>query len=154
MNNTLEHTDFNVGKIRADFPILQREINGKPLIYLDNAATSQTPKQVIQVIVDYYTNYNANIHRGVHTLSQEATDLYEQARIKIQKHFNIKHSHEVILSSGTTHGINLVATGFSTILKKGDEGVGFGIGAPQQYCAVANVMRTYGCKIESHPDGR
>ncbi len=121
MNNTLEHTDFNVGKIRADFPILQREINGKPLIYLDNAATSQTPKQVIDVIVDYYTNYNANIHRGVHTLSQEATDLYEQARIKIQKHFNIKHSHEVILSSGTTHGINLVATGFSTILKKGDE---------------------------------
>ena len=121
MNNTLEHIDFNVEKIRQDFPILKREINGKPLIYLDNAATSQTPKQVIDVIVDYYTNYNANIHRGVHTLSQEATDLYEQARIKIQKHFNIKHSHEVILSSGTTHGINLVATGFSTILKKGDE---------------------------------
>ena len=121
INDTLEHTDFNVEKIRADFPILQRKINGKPLVYLDNAATSQTPKQVIDVIVDYYTNYNANIHRGVHTLSQEATDLYEQARIKIQKHFNIKESHEVILSSGTTHGINLVAAGFSKLLKKGDE---------------------------------
>ena len=73
---------------------------------------------MIDVIVDYYSNYNANIHRGVHTLSQEATDLYEQARIKIQKHFNIKHTYEVIMSSGTTHGINLVASGFSKILKK------------------------------------
>lgn len=121
MNETLQHINFNVEKIRQDFPILNREINGKPLVYLDNAATSQTPQQVIDVIVDYYSNYNANIHRGVHTLSQEATDLYEEGRIKIQKHFNIKHSHEVILSSGTTHGINLVATGFSTLLKKGEE---------------------------------
>ena len=121
MNETLQHIDFNVESIRADFPILNREIHGKPLVYLDNAATSQTPQQVIDVIVDYYSNYNANIHRGVHTLSQEATDLYEEARIKIQKHFNIEHKHEVILSSGTTHGINLVATGFSTLLKKGEE---------------------------------
>jgi len=121
MNDTLRHIDLNVEKIRADFPILNRKINGKSLVYLDNAATSQTPQQVIDVIVDYYSNYNANIHRGVHTLSQEATDLYEEARIKIQKHFNIKHKHEVILSSGTTHGINLVATGFSTLLKQGDE---------------------------------
>ncbi|MEM6516107.1 MAG: cysteine desulfurase [Bacteroidota bacterium] len=121
MNETLPNIDFNVGKIRKDFPILNRTINGKSLIYLDNAATSQTPQQVIDVIVDYYSNYNANIHRGVHTLSQEATDLYEEARIKIQKHFNIKHRHEVILSSGTTHGINLVASGFETLLKKEDE---------------------------------
>jgi len=70
---------FPVEKIRADFPILQRMVNGKPLIYFDNAATSQTPKIVIDAIVDYYMNYNANIHRGVHTLSQEATDKYEQA---------------------------------------------------------------------------
>jgi cysteine desulfurase/selenocysteine lyase len=112
---------LDVQTIRKDFPILQRQVNGKPLIYFDNAATSQTPKQVIDVIVDYYSNYNANIHRGVHSLSQEATDAYEKARIKIQKHFNAKHAHEIIYTAGTTHGINLVASGFSSLLKKGDE---------------------------------
>lgn len=112
---------FNVEKIRLDFPILHRQINGKPLVYLDNAATSQTPQQVIDVIVDYYSNYNSNIHRGVHSLSQEATDKYEAARHTIQKHVNAKHAHEIIMTAGTTHGINLVANGFSTLLKKGDE---------------------------------
>ncbi|KJD31679.1 cysteine sulfinate desulfinase [Tamlana nanhaiensis] len=112
---------FKVDQIRKDFPILSRQVNGKPLVYFDNAATSQTPQQVIDVIVDYYSNYNANIHRGVHALSQEATDVYEQARHKIQAHFNAKHAHEIIFTSGTTHGINLVANGFSSILKKGDE---------------------------------
>ena len=90
-------------------------------MYFDNAATSQTPQQVIDVIVDYYANYNANIHRGVHTLSQEATDLYEASRQKIKTHFNAKHAHEIIFTSGTTHGINLVANGFSSLLKKGDQ---------------------------------
>jgi len=112
---------LDVQTIRENFPILNRQVNGKPLVYLDNAATSQTPKQVIDCIVDYYSNYNANIHRGVHALSQEATDKYEQARQKIQKHFNAAKSHEIIFTSGTTHGINLVANGFSSILKKGDE---------------------------------
>ena len=112
---------FNVEDIRKDFPILSRKVNGKPLVYFDNAATSQTPQQVIDAIVDYYSNYNANIHRGVHTLSQEATDLYEQSRLKIQAHFNAKFSHEIIFTSGTTHSINLVANGFSSLLKKGDE---------------------------------
>lgn len=112
---------FNVETIRKDFPILSRKVNGKPLVYFDNAATSQTPQQVIDVIVDYYSNYNANIHRGVHALSQEATDKYEQARLKIQKHFNAKHAHEIIFTSGTTHSINLVANGFSSLLKKDDE---------------------------------
>ncbi|WP_299098365.1 aminotransferase class V-fold PLP-dependent enzyme [uncultured Winogradskyella sp.] len=112
---------LDVQKIRKDFPILNRTVNGKPLIYFDNAATSQTPQQVIDVIVDYYSNFNANIHRGVHSLSQEATDAYEQARIKIQNHFNAKESHEIIFTSGTTHSINLVANGFSSLLKKGDE---------------------------------
>ncbi|WP_346882446.1 cysteine desulfurase [uncultured Algibacter sp.] len=112
---------FNINEIRKDFPILSRKVNGKPLVYFDNAATSQTPQQVIDVIVDYYSNYNANIHRGVHTLSQEATDLYEQARQKIQAHFNAKHSHEIILTSGTTDSINLIANGFSSLLKKGDD---------------------------------
>ncbi|MEO5789861.1 MAG: aminotransferase class V-fold PLP-dependent enzyme [Gelidibacter sp.] len=112
---------FPIETIRKDFPILQRKVNGKPLIYFDNAATSQTPHQVIDAIVDYYSNYNANIHRGVHSLSQEATDKYEQARLKIQKHFNAKSSHEIIMTSGTTHGINLVASGFTSLLHKGDE---------------------------------
>ena len=112
---------FPVEKIREDFPILQREINGKPLVYFDNAATSQTPRVVIDAIVNYYSNYNANIHRGVHALSQEATDKYEQARIKIQKHFNARESYEIIYTSGTTHSINIVASGFSDLLNKGDE---------------------------------
>ncbi len=112
---------FDVQKIRNDFPILSRKVNGYPLVYLDNAATSQKPQQVIDSIVDYYSNYNANIHRGVHTLSQEATDAYEAARKKIQTHFNAKEAHEIIFTAGTTHGINLVANGFSEILKKGDE---------------------------------
>ena len=99
---------------------LSRSVNGKPLIYFDNAATSQTPQQVIDVIVDYYSNYNSNIHRGVHTLSQEATDKYEAARQIIQKHFNALHSHEIILTSGTTHSINLVANGFASLLTKSD----------------------------------
>ncbi len=114
-------TNFDVESIRKDFPILSREVNGKPLVYFDNAATSQTPQQVIDAIVDYYTRYNANIHRGVHTLSQEATDAYEQARVKVQKHFNAAHSYEVIFTSGTTHAINLVASGFSSLLKEGEE---------------------------------
>ena len=112
---------LDVSQIRADFPILKRELNGKPLVYLDNAATSQKPQVVIDCIVDYYSRYNANIHRGVHTLSQEATDAYEGARKKIQSHFNIEKSHEVILTSGTTHGINLVANGFASVLTEGDE---------------------------------
>ena len=112
---------FPVEKIRADFPILQRVVNGKPLIYFDNAATSQTPKIVIDAIVDYYMNYNANIHRGVHTLSQEATDKYEQARETLKTHFNAKYAYEMIFTSGTTHGINMIASGFSNLLKKGDE---------------------------------
>ncbi|NAS31734.1 SufS family cysteine desulfurase [Flavobacteriaceae bacterium R38] len=112
---------IDVDKIRLDFPILNREVNGKPLVYFDNAATSQTPQQVIDVIVDYYSNYNANIHRGVHTLSQEATDAYEAARKKIQEHFNAAKPYEIIFTSGTTHGINLIATGFTSFLKKGDE---------------------------------
>ena len=112
---------FPVEKIRSDFPILQRVVNGKPLIYFDNAATSQTPKIVIDAIVDYYMNYNANIHRGVHTLSQEATDKYEQARETLKTHFNAKYAYEMIFTSGTTHGINMIASGFSNLLKKGDE---------------------------------
>lgn len=112
---------FPIKEIRKDFPILSRKVHGKPLVYLDNGATSQTSIQVIDVIVDYYSNYNANIHRGVHTLSQEATDKYEEARHKIQNHFNAKHAHEIIMTSGTTESINLVAHGFASLLDKDDE---------------------------------
>jgi cysteine desulfurase/selenocysteine lyase len=112
---------LDIKKIRKDFPILSRKVNGYPLVYFDNAATSQTPKIVIDKIVDYYSNYNANIHRGVHALSQEATDVYELARTKITNHFNAKHNHEIIFTSGTTQSINMVASGFSEILKSGDE---------------------------------
>jgi cysteine desulfurase/selenocysteine lyase len=112
---------INVDKIREDFPILKRTVHGKPLVYFDNAATSQTPQVVIDVIVDYYSNYNSNIHRGVHTLSQEATDKYEEARIKVQHHFNAKEAYEIILTSGTTNSINIIAAGFAAILQKGDE---------------------------------
>ena len=121
MKVAVEKVPFNVEEIRKDFPILKRKINGYPLVYFDNAATSQTPRQVIDAIVDYYSNYNSNIHRGVHTLSQEATDKYETARKKIQTHFNAGKPHEIIFTSGTTHGINLVASGFASILQKGDE---------------------------------
>ena len=120
MKDLNSNTPFDVEKVRKDFPILSRTVNGKPLIYLDNAATSQTPQQVIDVIVDYYSNYNANIHRGVHTLSQEATDKYEEARQTIQKHFNAAHAHEIIFTSGTTHSINLVANGFASFLIEND----------------------------------
>lgn len=121
MNTESKSIPFDVEKIRKDFPILSRKVNGHPLVYLDNAATSQKPQVVIDSLVDYYSNYNANIHRGVHTLSQEATDAYEQAREKIRVHFNIKHSREIIFTAGTTHAINIVASGFRKILKKGDE---------------------------------
>ncbi|WP_139957294.1 aminotransferase class V-fold PLP-dependent enzyme [Flavicella sediminum] len=112
---------IDIQKIRAEFPILKEQVNGKPLVYFDNAATSQKPQVVIDAIVDYYSKINANIHRGVHTLSQVATDAYEEARIKLQKHFNAKKSYEIILTAGTTHSINIVATGFTSLLKKGDE---------------------------------
>ena len=112
---------FDVNKIREDFPILSKKIHNKPLVYFDNAATSQTPVCVIECIKDYYEKYNSNIHRGVHSLSDEATSAYENARNKIKDHFNINESKEVIFTSGTTHSINIVSNGFSKILKKGDE---------------------------------
>jgi cysteine desulfurase/selenocysteine lyase len=112
---------LDINKIRADFPILSQKVNGKPLVYFDNGATSQKPQVVIDAISKYYQEINANIHRGVHTLSQLATDAYEISREKLQNHINAKYAHEVLFTSGTTHGINLVANGFASILKPGDE---------------------------------
>ncbi len=112
---------LDIEKIRSDFPILNQLVHKKPLVYFDNAATNQKPQIVIDSIVDYYSNYNANIHRGVHTLSQLATNAFEEARLKVQAHMNAKKSFEIIFTSGTTHGINMVASGFSQLLQKGDE---------------------------------
>ncbi|NHM06092.1 cysteine desulfurase [Flavobacterium sp. CYK-4] len=112
---------LDIQKIRADFPILSQKVNGHPLVYFDNGATSQKPQVVLDAISEYYSQTNANIHRGVHSLSQKATDAYELSRKKIQQHINAQHSHEVIFTSGTTHGINAIANGFASLLQKGDE---------------------------------
>ena len=100
---------FNVDAVRKDFPILNREVQGKPLVYLDSAATSQKPQSVIDTLVRYYSETNANVHRGVHTLSQEATDEYEGARSKVRKLINAREDAEIVFTRGTTEGINLVA---------------------------------------------
>ena len=118
MKNTI---GFNIASIRKDFPILNSKVNGKQLVYFDNAATTQTPKVVIDSIVSYYSTLNANIHRGAHYLSQKATEAYENTRRKFQRHLNAKNSSEIIFTSGTTHSINLVANGFTNLLKSGDE---------------------------------
>ena len=111
----------NIESIRDGFPILNTSVNGNKLIYLDNAATSQTPNCVINSISDYYKNLNSNIHRGVHSLSQMATEKYEDTRKKFKSHFNAKSSKEIIFTSGTTHSINLISSGFSKFLNEGDE---------------------------------
>jgi cysteine desulfurase/selenocysteine lyase len=112
---------FDVQRIRKDFPILNRKVYGKDLIYFDNGATSQKPQLVIDAIQKYYTTDNSNIHRGVHFLSQEATSQYEQARKTIQKYINAAHSEEVLFTKGTTDSINLIAFSLGETLKKGDE---------------------------------
>ena len=113
---------LNIEAIRADFPILSRKVNGKQLIYFDNGATAQKPQAVIDAIDLYYKNQNANIHRGVHTLSQEITVAYENARTTIQKHLNAAHAHEIIFTAGTTASINLVASSFAKKhIQAGDE---------------------------------
>ncbi len=113
---------YNINKIRADFPILKRKINGKPLVYFDNAATSQKPESVLLAMDDYYRNHNSNVHRGIHTLSSEATTMYEDAREKIQKFINARSEKEVILTKNITESINLVAYSWGRQnIKKGDE---------------------------------
>ena len=115
-------TGFDAEKVRADFPILQQQVNGKPLVYLDNGATSQKPQAVIDELVRYYSTENANVHRGVHTLSQNATDSYEGARAKLRSLLNAADDHEIIFTRGTTDSINIVAQAFGKqTLGPGDE---------------------------------
>jgi len=118
----IENPGLDINKVRADFPVLQRTVHGKPLVYFDTAASAQRPLKVIDTVDDFYRNHNANMHRGAHTLSQEATDLYEQARIKTAKFINAPSEQEIIFTRGTTESINLVAHSFvRPRLQKGDE---------------------------------
>ncbi len=118
----LKHIELNTEAIRKDFPILNRKINGMPLIYFDNGATSQKPQQVIDAVSNYYSNTNSNIHRGVHTLSREATEAFENARKVIAKHFNVKSDQQIIFTAGTTDSLNMVCNGLArSVLKQGDE---------------------------------
>ena len=113
---------MNTSKASKDFPILKRKINGKPLVYFDNAATSLKPNAVLEAVNDYYTKYSANIHRGIHTLSQVATEKFEEARDIVRKFIGAKFREEIIFTSGATESINLVAFSFGhNFLRRGDE---------------------------------
>ena len=115
-------SSFDIQKIRADFPILKREVYGKKLVYLDNAATAQKPQAVIDALVNYYTQDNSNIHRGVHYLCQVATVAYEESRENVQAYINAKEKHEVVFTKGTTDSINLMAYSFGEkYITTGDE---------------------------------
>ena len=122
MNSTIKDRVFDVASVRENFPILSKKVNGKTLVYLDSGATAQKPQIVIDAIDNYYRNQNANIHRGVHSLSQDVTVAYENARATVQKHLNAKSPHEIIFTSGTTESINLVAASFGKkFVQAGDE---------------------------------
>ena len=114
-------SDTDIQKIRSEFPILQTKIYGQPLVYFDNAATTQKPNVVLEAMDEYYKVYNSNVHRGVHHLSQKATDAFEVARKKVQAYINAEHEHEVIFTKGTTEAINLVASSYGKrFIKPGD----------------------------------
>jgi cysteine desulfurase/selenocysteine lyase len=122
MSTLVVNKPFDITAIRKDFPILSVEVNGKPLVYFDNAATTQKPQQVIDALIDYYTRYNSNVHRGVHHLSQVATDAYEGARLKMSKLLNAPSASELIFTRGTTESINLIAFSFGeAFVNEGDE---------------------------------
>src|SRR5205823_1460764 len=113
---------FDVKRVRRDFPILDQQVHGKPLVYLDNAASSQKPRAVIDAIKHYYENDHANVHRGVHALSERATELYEEARVKVQKFIGAPCLRELIFTRGTTEAINLIAQTFGRVnVHAGDE---------------------------------
>jgi cysteine desulfurase / selenocysteine lyase len=122
MNAVLSPSTIDIKKIREQFPVLHQQVNGKPLIYFDNAATNQKPARVIKALTDYYEGYNANIHRGIHTLAEKATKAYEETRHSMQQFINAKHVEEIIFTRGVTESINLVASSYGrAFLKEGDE---------------------------------
>src|SRR3989338_1073370 len=112
---------MDIDNIKKDFPILSQKVNGKDLVYLDNAATSQKPQVVIDSIVDYYSKYNSNVHRGIHTLSELATEKYEETRQKIANFINAKSVNEIVFTKGTTESLNFLAQSLSKTLKPDDE---------------------------------
>lgn len=147
----MEKVAFNVEEIRKEFPFVDRSVNGKKLVYFDNGATSQKPKCVLDRIARYYATENANIHRGVHTLSQEATSAYEEARIRIQQYLGAAHSHEIIFTKGTTDSINLVAFSFGELLEEGDEII---ISAMEHHSNIVPwqmLCERKGCKLKVIP---
>lgn len=122
MQDTLTKKIFDVDELRKDFPILSREVDGKPLVYLDNAATSQKPQSVINAINDYYSNYNANIHRGVYSISIKASEAYENAKIKVKDFINAASEREIVFTRGATEAINLIAYSYGLVnVHEGDE---------------------------------
>ena len=122
MQETLTKKIFDVDEVRKDFPILSREVDGKPLVYLDNAATSQKPHSVINAISDYYSNYNANIHRGVYSISIKASEAYENAKIKVKEFINAASEREIVFTRGATEAINLIAYSYGLEnVNEGDE---------------------------------
>jgi len=143
---------FNIDKIRADFPILKREVNGRPLVYLDNGATTQKPSSVINSIVHYYTDMNSNVHRGVHYLSQISTDAFEVTRKKVQAFINAAEDKEIIITKGTTDGINLIATCYGrAFIHAGDEII---ISAMEHHSNIVPwqmLCDEKGCKIQVIP---
>jgi len=115
-------TGFDVEQIRKEFPVLDQQVNGRQLVYLDNAATSQKPRVVIDALVDYYTGYNANIHRGIHTLAEKATKAFEETRHTAQRFLNARSEQEIIFTRGVTEGLNLIASSYGrAFLQAGDE---------------------------------
>src|SRR5687768_6321798 len=121
-NVAVKSTPINVEEIRKEFPILHQKVNGKDLVYLDNAATNQKPKRVIDALIEYYTGYNANIHRGIHTLAEKATKAYEATRESAKHFINSPSAEQIIFTRGVTEGINLVAATYGrAFLNKGDE---------------------------------
>jgi cysteine desulfurase/selenocysteine lyase len=147
----MEKVAFNIVEIRKEFPFVDTNVNGKKLVYFDNGATSQKPKCVVDRISRFYAKENANIHRGVHTLSQEATSAYEEARINIQQYIGANHSHEIIFTKGTTDSINLVAFSFGELLKEGDEII---ISAMEHHSNIVPwqmLCERKGCKLKVIP---
>ena len=134
VSESVLHEPYDVQRVREDFPILKERIHGKPLVYLDNAATTQKPQRVLDALNVYYTEENANIHRGVHLLSERATQAYEQARVKIQRFLNAKRDHEILFVRNATEGINLVAQTYGRKnIGAGDEII---ISAMEHHCNI------------------
>ncbi len=129
-------TNLDIQKIRKDFPILDEVINGKQLVYFDNAATTQKPVQVLDALVNYYGHYNANIHRGIHHLAEKATSAFEDSRKAIRAFLNAKSTEEIIFTYGTTDGINLVAQTYG------------------RHCTMADALRRKGVRFEGDSDKR